>query len=170
MVGSGTVLKDNPGLNVRGVKGAANPVRVVLDSRFRTPLKAKIFSTRGGKVIIYTTKRATAKKIQEARSLGAEVVVLPKTKEGLSVKRAMRDMAKRGITSVMLEGGAKLAASMLKVSLVDKLSLFIAPKILGGDALAAVGALDIKSLKKAVVLKSMKERKLGADILIEGYL
>ncbi len=170
MVGSGTAVKDDPSLNVRGggIKGATQPVRVVLDTRLKTPLNAKIFSTRGGKAIIYTTGRAGAKKIEAARALGATVVVMPKTKDGLSVKRVMRDLAKRGITSVMIEGGAGLAASALKASIVDKLSLFIAPKIIGGDGLPMIGALNIKSLKRVNELKDVKERRLGKDILIEG--
>ena len=170
MVGSGTVLKDNPSLNVRGIKGVRDPVRVVLDSRFKTPLGAKIFSVRGGAAIVYTTRRAKAGKIEAARALGATVVILPETKDGVSIKRVLRDMAKRGITSVMIEGGASLATGALKASLVDKLALFVAPKLLGGDALAMVKGLNIKSLKRAIVLSGMKERRLGADILIEGYL
>ena len=170
MVGSGTAVKDDPGLNVRGIKGASQPVRVVIDSRFKTPLNAKIFRGRGGKVIIYTSKRAGVKKIQEASALGATVVVLPNTKDGVSIKRAMRDLAKRGITSVMIEGGSRLAASALKASVVDRLTLFVAPKLIGGDGLPMIGALKIAKLKSAQELKEMKVRRIGADIMIEGRL
>lgn len=172
MVGSGTLVKDDPRLNVRGVKGGGDcirPIRVVVDSRLRIPLKAKIF-TGGGRVIIYTTKRATRKRQEALRALGATVVVVIQTKEGLSLKRVLRDLAARGVTSVMVEGGAGLAASFLRSRLVDKLKIFYAPKLLGGDALEMIGGLGILRLKNSPKLKEMKVRRIGEDILIEGRL
>lgn len=175
MVGSGTVIKDDPRLNVRGVKGSVDPVRVVLDTRLKISPDAKLFtgaklSDRRAPVLIYTTNRAPKKKIEALRSLGADVSVLPETKDGVSVKRVLRDMAARGIVSVMIEGGAGLAASVIKAKLVDRLSIFYAPKLLGGDALPMVGPLKIAKLKGAIEIKDMKVRAIGDCFLIEGYL
>ncbi len=169
MVGSGTVIKDDPRLNVRGIKGSVNPVRVVLDTRLKISPGARLFN-RGGPVLVYTTKRANKKKIEALRALGADVVIVSETKEGLSLKRVLSDLAGRNIASVMIEGGARLAASILKAKLVDRLSIFYAPKLLGSDAMPMIGVLKIKKLKDALEIKDMKVRAMGDCFLIEGSL
>lgn len=169
MVGSGTAVKDDPRLNVRGIKGSAQPVKVVLDRRLRISGGAKIFSG-GGPVLIYTGKRASRKKQEALRALGATVVVVAETKEGLSLKRVCRDLATRGIVSVMVEGGATLAASMIRAGLVDRLSIFYAPKLLGSDGIAMIGELKVARLKNSPKLKKVRVRSIGEDILIEGFL
>ncbi|MBE9531834.1 MAG: bifunctional diaminohydroxyphosphoribosylaminopyrimidine deaminase/5-amino-6-(5-phosphoribosylamino)uracil reductase RibD, partial [Proteobacteria bacterium] len=169
MVGSGTAIKDDPRLNVRGIKGSVNPIKVVIDTRLKTPLEAKVFA-RGAKVIIYCSARAPKKRQEATRKLGADVVVIRETKEGLSFKSVLRDMAKRGITSVMIEGGAMLAASFVKAKLVDRLKIFYAPKLIGSDGLKALGALNVAKLKNVAKVKEMKVRRVGDDILIEGKL
>jgi diaminohydroxyphosphoribosylaminopyrimidine deaminase/5-amino-6-(5-phosphoribosylamino)uracil reductase len=169
MVGSGTVIKDDPVLNVRGVKGSVDPVRVVLDTRLKTPLNSKLFNG-GAPVIIYCSGRSDKKRQEALRALGATVAIVTETKEGLSLKRVLRDLARCGVTSVMIEGGARLAASALKAKLVDKIKIFYAPKLLGGDALSMLGALNVAKLKNAHELKEMRVRLIGGDILIEGYL
>lgn len=175
MVGSGTVIKDDPRLNVRGIKGSVNPVRVVLDTRLKISPGARLFagaklSNRRAQVLIYCGKRAGKKKIEALRSLGADVVVVSETKEGLSLKRVLKDLAGRGITSVMIEGGSRLAACALRAKLVDRLSIFYAPKLLGSDALPMIGALKIARLKGAIEIKEMKVRSTGDGFLVEGSL
>ena len=76
----------------------------------------------------------------------------------------------RSVTSVLVEGGGRLAASIIRDGLADRCAFFIAPLILGGDAIPSVAPLDIRELKRAPILKDIKIRKIGADTLIEGGL
>lgn len=168
MVGSGTVIKDDPELNVRhGVKGR-NPVKVVLDSTFKIPLTAKVFKN-GGRLIVFTSKDASATKIKKATSLGAEVIAVPKKNGALDINRVLKELGRREITSVLVEGGGRLAASLIREQAVDKVMIFIAPMILGADGLPSVAGLGIDKLNKAFRLERTSFRKSGDDILIEGY-
>src|SRR3989337_1597383 len=142
MVGISTVLKDNPELTTRLAMGR-DPLRVVIDSRLRIPLTAKVLNLERGGIIIATTEKAYESKINA--------------------------LGKREITSLMIEGGSSLAASALKEGIVDKIAIFYAPKILGREGLPMIGQLGIKILSEAVKLKDLKCRKIGEDILIEGY-
>ena len=167
LVGSGTVKSDDPRLTVRGVKGSVDPVRVVLDTRLAISPKARLFG-KGGALIIYCGRRAGKKKIEALESLGATVVKVTETKDGLSLRSVLKDLARRGVTSVMVEGGARLSASVLKGGFFDKVKIFYSPKLLGADATSMVGKLSIRKLKSALEIKDMKVRLVGEDILIEG--
>ncbi|MBI5598970.1 MAG: bifunctional diaminohydroxyphosphoribosylaminopyrimidine deaminase/5-amino-6-(5-phosphoribosylamino)uracil reductase RibD [Deltaproteobacteria bacterium] len=191
MVGSGTVIKDNPGLTVRLVKGR-NPARAVVDSGLKIPLSAIFFSPTGvrnlsrpfgervggapirrmgrGKIFVFTTGKADRRKIKLIEEKGAEVITVPATKDGVSLKRVLKELGKREVTSVMLEGGARLSAGALKEGVVDKVVFMIAPKIIGGDGVPSIGALGIKGIKKAFKIRDMKTKRVGEDIMVEGYV
>lgn len=176
MVGSRTVIKDDPLLTVRHLKGR-DPRRVVADSAFSIPLTARIFKrprlSGGGKApgpIIFTTRGAPLKKIRKAVSMGAEVVVVRGSKDGVSLKEVLKELGKREITSLLVEGGSRLAASFLKAEIADKLVVFLAPALLGSDAIASIGELGAGSLKESRRLRNMAVKMLGDDILVEGYL
>lgn len=172
MAGSNTIIKDDPELTVRLARGK-NPVRVILDSALKTPLSAKVFrgvKQGSARLIIFTTQKATAQKMEKAKALGAEVIKVPGDKNGVDVRSALAELGKRGVTSVFAEGGGRLAATLLKAGLVDKLYYFIAPRLIGADGVASVAALDLKALKAAPLLKDVKIRKIGPDILVQGYL
>ncbi|MBI5491608.1 MAG: bifunctional diaminohydroxyphosphoribosylaminopyrimidine deaminase/5-amino-6-(5-phosphoribosylamino)uracil reductase RibD [Deltaproteobacteria bacterium] len=167
MIGSGTALKDDPALTVRLIKGR-NPIKALLDSAFKTPLSAKVFGN--GRVIVFTTRKAPKKKLENARRLGAEVIIAPSSSEGVDTGFVMKELGKREVTSVLAEGGGRLAASLLRRGLVSKAAIFLSPKFLGNDAFASVGALGLKRLKDAPALKEIKGTNIGGDILVEGYI
>lgn len=168
MVGVNTVLKDDPALTVRLAEGK-NPARVVVDSLLRTPLDAKIFDNAGkARLIIFTTNAAPADKIKKAQAKGAEVVTVPKSGGGVDLKKVLRELGSRAIASLLVEGGGSLGASLMKAGLVDRISFFIAPIVLGGDAVPGIGPLGIKKMAKALVIKDMTIKNIGKDILIEG--
>jgi diaminohydroxyphosphoribosylaminopyrimidine deaminase/5-amino-6-(5-phosphoribosylamino)uracil reductase len=173
MVGSGTVIKDDPELTVRLSKGKS-PLRVIVDTELKTPLSARVLSSSGGRVLIFVTKRAARGKIKKLEERGAEVIVVPfiggGSGSGLSLRRVMEELGKREVTSLMVEGGSTLAASAIKQGVVDKVCFFISPMILGGDALPSIAALGIKNLGKGVKLGGVKTKRLGRDIMVEGYL
>jgi diaminohydroxyphosphoribosylaminopyrimidine deaminase/5-amino-6-(5-phosphoribosylamino)uracil reductase len=169
MVGSGTALKDDPELTVRLAKGK-NPIRVIVDEDLKTPLRARVFAATGGRVLIFTTTKAVKSKIKKVEAKGAEVIRVPRARRGVSLKRVIEELGKREIQSLMVEGGSSLAASALREGVVDKVTIFMSPMILGGDALPSVAALGIKSLGKGIKLRAFAAKSLGRDILIEGYL
>lgn len=170
LVGSSTVLADDPELTVRLVKGKS-PRRVLADSSFKAPLAAK--ALRKGlderSPIVLTTEKARPSKIKKARAMGIETLVLPASKDGIDLKKGLKELGKMGITSVLAEGGGSLAASLVKNRLVDKVLFFYAPVIIGSEGVSSVGTLGVKAVKNAFRLKGAVMKKFGADFLIEGY-
>jgi diaminohydroxyphosphoribosylaminopyrimidine deaminase/5-amino-6-(5-phosphoribosylamino)uracil reductase len=169
MVGSGTVVKDDPSLTVRHVRGAG-PARAVVDSALKAPPDARIFLSPTGKVFVFTGKKASQKKVSAIEKKGAEVIRVPYNEEGLRLKSVLRELGKRGVASVMLEGGARLAASALKEGAADRVIVFVSPKILGSDAHPAVAELGIRRLRDALKLKEVKIKMLDGEVVVEGYL
>ena len=168
MVGISTVLKDNPELTTRLAMGR-DPLRVVVDSRLRIPVTAKVLNLERGGIIIATTEKASEGRINAMEVRGAEVMILPSRKGVVDLRALIKALGKREITSLLIEGGSSLAASVLKEGIVDKIAIFYAPKIFGREGLPMIGRLGIKILSEAVKLKDLKCRKIGEDILIEGY-
>jgi diaminohydroxyphosphoribosylaminopyrimidine deaminase/5-amino-6-(5-phosphoribosylamino)uracil reductase len=169
MVGSGTVMKDDPRLTVRLSRGKS-PVRVIVDTEFKTPLTSRVFGSTGGRVLIFTTKKALKRKIKRARDKGAEVIVVQGAADGVSLKRVMAELGRREVTSLIVEGGSTLAASAVRQGVVDKVFYFISPLILGADAHPSIAALGIKNLGKGIKLSDVSTKRLGRDIMVEGYL
>jgi diaminohydroxyphosphoribosylaminopyrimidine deaminase/5-amino-6-(5-phosphoribosylamino)uracil reductase len=167
MVGIGTVLKDNPRLNVRmGARKESQPKKIIIDSRLRISTNARLF--RDGETIIATSEKCDRKKMKKLKKK-AEIIVCGKKK--VELKKLMRELAKKEITSILLEGGSELNGSMLKQNLIDKVHLFMAPKIIGGkDALPIFGGEGVKKLGSAIKLINVKVKGIGEDISIEGYL
>ncbi len=172
MTSSSTVVKDDPELTVRHAAGV-NPMRVVLDSTFKTALDARVFARHpadrdGRPPVVFTTAKATRNKVEMARRLGINVVAVRAAGMGVDLRAALKALGKMGITSVIVEGGGSLAASFLKQRLVDRLLWFIAPKLIGGDGVPAVGALGTKRLGAAIGLIGAKVGKIGDDVLVEA--
>ncbi len=170
MVGSATVIKVDPLLTVRSTKGR-NPRRVVLDSAFRIPLGAKVLERRDadkGPPVVFTTLDAPRTKVKKASKAGVQVITVPSDEEGVDIRRVLRELGRLEVTSLFVEGGGRVAASLLKAKSVDKVLLFLSPVFLGGDAVPSIGPLGLKALKSSPRLKKLSTRGLGDDILIEG--
>jgi diaminohydroxyphosphoribosylaminopyrimidine deaminase / 5-amino-6-(5-phosphoribosylamino)uracil reductase len=165
MVGVGTVLADDPELTVREVKGR-DPVRVVLDADARTPPTAKVL--RAGdpqRTIIFVARDADQRRVKKLRDAGVLLATLPRrAPDGLDAGACLRWLAEHGVNTVLSEGGPRVAASLLREKLVDRLALVVAP-IAGGD-----GPLAIEGLGAAVDLRALRARRLGADVLLEADL
>lgn len=172
MAGVNTVLKDDPSLTVRTPGRRENPARAVVDTHFRTPLKAKVFRNAGkDRVIVFTSRDTGAEKIKKAEALGVTVVKVRKAEGGeggVSLKEALRALGGLGIINVLVEGGGRLAASLIKEGLADRLLLFMAPVIIGADGVPSIGELGIKRLKTAPRLENVILRKIGDDYLFDG--
>ncbi|MBE9535813.1 MAG: bifunctional diaminohydroxyphosphoribosylaminopyrimidine deaminase/5-amino-6-(5-phosphoribosylamino)uracil reductase RibD [Proteobacteria bacterium] len=173
LVGLGTVKKDDPSLTTR-LPGRAgkDPVRVVLDERLEISPSAKIFEVSGRtKVIIATTDLADRKDIDRFSELGAEVLIFKNKKGFVPFEPLLKSLGKMGITSLLIEGGGEINASALEEGIVDKVAIFYAPKIIGGrEAVGFVGGEGIMSLSDAIALESISIRRMGEDLLVEGYI
>lgn len=170
VVGAGTVIADNPQLTCR-IAGGRDPWRIILDARLRIPLNAEFLRRRGNdKNIIVTSDTAPVGKIRALENLGATVWRLPARDGAVRWLPLLRKLAKIGIASVLIEGGATTAAGALKEKMVDKMLLFYAPKLLGGDGRYMIDSLGIEHIKQSVMLQNLKVQKSGADLLISGYL
>ena len=168
LVGINTVLADDPQLTVRLVRGR-NPTRVILDSRLRTPPKSKIVRTCDvAPVIIATTEQADTQKASQLRGLGVEVLeVQTSVSGGIDLKHLLQALGKRNISSLLVEGGAKVITSFLHQKLADRVVVALAPKILG-KGIDAVGELDIIRISQALKLTFKKISRAGDDIVIEA--
>ncbi len=174
VVGVGTVLADDPELTARLPRGNGHdPLRVIIDSRLRTPPESR--AVRVSKVpsagtLVVTVDGADKTKRARLEAAGAEVVTLPANGTGqVDAAAAARLLAERGALSVLLEGGGELAASFWEAGLVDKALFFIAPKIIGGRAAKTpVEGAGRTAMSKAIELASLKFRRFGPDVALEG--
>ena len=163
MTGIGTVLADNPRLDVREVKTPRQPHIVVVDSRLQTPLDAHIFIA-GRACLIYAAVPNDAKKSAlEAR--GATVAMLPDAHDKVDLAAMMKDLGTREINELHVEAGSKLNGSLIRAGLVDEFLVYLAPKLLGpGQGMASFGPLQ--ALSDAVELQFQSTERVGADLRI----
>lgn len=169
LVGVETVLKDDPQLTAR-IKGRRNPVKIILDSRLRVPLEAKIFAE--GKVIIATTGKHDEEKKKTLEEKGVSVFVCNEDENGrIDVLDLLKRLGELGISSVLVEGGSEVHASFVESKSVDKFVFFIAPKIIGGrNAKPSIGGKGIEKMSEALDLEITRVKKIGSDLLVEARL
>ena len=170
LVGAGTAIADDPQLTCR-IRGGRNPRRIVLDGRLRIRPSARLFHQRDpGKTIVVTSTRAPVAKAHALESRGAQVWRFPLRGGEISWMALLRKLADSGIVSVMIEGGATVAASALRAKIVDKVIFFYAPKILGGDGRGMIDGLGIRRVDRSLRIRRLAFRKAGGDLLVSGYL
>jgi diaminohydroxyphosphoribosylaminopyrimidine deaminase/5-amino-6-(5-phosphoribosylamino)uracil reductase len=163
LTGIDTVLADDARLNVREIETQRQPLRVVLDSRLRMPIDARVLY--GGDVMIYTA-RHDEQKISLLQDLGVTVMVLPDDKGHVALEAMLRDLAVRGCNEVLLEAGSTLNGAMLRAGLVDELLLYVAPQLLGDRARGMAQLGELTGLDQRVNLKWQDVRQVGNDMRI----
>jgi len=165
MVGVGTVLADDPMLTVRAVEGKS-PLRVIVDSRLRTPPDARVFAD--DNVIIVSTEAADNERLAIFDKRGIEVLKLDTQDEHVPLKSMLRRLGQRDIISVLCEGGSILGTGLFREKLIDKIVFVIAPKVLGGKGIA-LGDIGINNLDNAVGIKDFDVERKGDDSIFTGY-
>ncbi len=169
MVGVGTVLADNPRLTVRHAAGPS-PRRIVVDSTLRTPDDAHVLVDGAAPTLVATTRRASAERVCALQRQGVDVLVLPEDELGQVDLHCLLDsLVARRITSLLVEGGARLVTTALREHVVDRLVVCIAPKVLGAG-IEAVGNLDVLRLDDAMTFSSSQFSTLGPDLIFDGQL
>jgi diaminohydroxyphosphoribosylaminopyrimidine deaminase/5-amino-6-(5-phosphoribosylamino)uracil reductase len=174
MVGVNTILIDDPQLTARcGFRGGVTkkqPLRIIVDSPGKTPLTARVFSEPGN-VLLAVSKKVSPTRKRAYTKAGAEVLVLPSKRGLIDLEELLLILGKRQITSVLIEGGSTLLGSLCDQNLVDKMTVFIAPIIIGGEkARTAIGGKGIDKVVNSLKLERIKTNQFDNDLMITGYI
>ncbi|MBR4908343.1 MAG: bifunctional diaminohydroxyphosphoribosylaminopyrimidine deaminase/5-amino-6-(5-phosphoribosylamino)uracil reductase RibD [Acidaminococcaceae bacterium] len=170
LVGIGTVLDDDPELTTRLVEGK-NPVRIILDSKARIPLTAKVLQGET-KTLLVTGRSADADKCRElAKRKNVTVISLPCEEGIIKINALLPALYEQGLTSVLVEGGSQVLGSFLDAGAADRVYAFIAPKLVGGKAaLPAIGGTGISAMSQCATVTEPELLTLGEDWLITGRI
>jgi diaminohydroxyphosphoribosylaminopyrimidine deaminase/5-amino-6-(5-phosphoribosylamino)uracil reductase len=163
LTGIGTVLADDPRLNVREIPTERQPLRVVLDSELRISSKARILQN--GQTLIYTASPEAARH-RALRASGVEVVTLAGADGKVDLPAVMSELAQRGINEVLVEAGRTLNGALLQAGLVDELVLYLAPQLLGDVARGLADLGEFTQLQQRVNLQWQDVRQVGGDLRI----
>lgn len=169
MVGIGTVLADDPQLTTRAGVPAIHPIRIVVDSSLRLPLEAKVVTDKSVRTIVLTTEQADKSKGLALQEAGVELVRCGDRSQ-VDLGEALRKIGELEIGSILLEGGGKLNGAMLEAGLIDKIMIYMAPKIIGGlDAPGTFTFHGYEKMSQAIELDQVQVEMAGEDICISGY-
>ena len=169
MIGVNTLLKDDPRLNVRLARPVKQPIRLIVDTHLKTKVTAKIFRTKGGTVWIAAGPGASKKKADALVKKGGVVIRVGLLKNRVNLKLLMKELARRGIVNVLLEGGGELLTSAVEERLVDRAAFFYAPLLLGGDgAYCVYHGKGQKRVQNGVKLKEVTFEQFDDNILVQG--
>ncbi len=163
LTGIGTVLADDPQLNVRGVPDARQPLRAVADAALRLPPNARLLQQPGA--VVYAAA-ADARRTAALETAGAQVQVMPDGQGQVDLHAVLRDLAGRGCNEVLVEAGSTLNGALLRAGLVDELVLYLAPQFLGDQARGMAGLGELTALEQRVELAWQDVRHVGKDLRI----
>lgn len=167
MVGVETVLADDPMLNSR-MDNAKQPVRIICDSRLRTPLSSQIVQTAHQYRTLIATLNDDVKRQAEYTTYGVEILNIAPHNKRIDLRDLLQKLGEMGIDSLLIEGGSQLNFSALEQGLVNRVHCYIAPKLIGGvEAKTPIGGTGIAEIAHAVKLKNPKISQIGEDILID---
>ncbi len=174
LVGVGTAIADDPMLTARRPDGALHPhqpVRILLDSRGRTPLRSRLFQPHlPAKTVVATTSAMPSARREILTAMGVDVIVLPADRNGQVEVTALLDyLGEQRLMSLLVEGGGKVLGSFFQRQVVQEVWAFLAPMIIGGDtAPGPVGGSGFGQLAQAPRLTDVRVERLGEDWLIRG--
>ena len=171
LVGTNTILKDNPRLTCRlKIKGVRHPARIILDRRNKIPLKAKVFANSKKQKVVYVAGPKLS--VQREKSLvkkNIEIIHGKIGKSGFDLKHLMKLLVEKDFTSVLIEGGGEINNSALAAGIVDRIYTFISPILVGGQqATGPMGGAGVAKIAKAMSLKNMKVTQMGEDLMVEA--
>lgn len=171
LVGINTVIKDNPSLNVRIRKRhISQPVPVVLDSNLRISPDSNVLKIHKNCIVV-TSLESSEKRKRVLEQAGAKVLYSEVNGLGkLNLRSTMKQLSDMEFTSVLIEGGSKVASSAINEGVVDKVVLFYSPILFGGDGVSMISDLAIKDVNKAIRLRDVSIKRYGDELMIEGNL
>lgn len=167
-VGIGSVLRDDPSLTVRVPHKGREPMRVIVDSGARTPNNARVLSDLAP-TLIYTVRGSDEDRVLRLKKAGADVSVVEEEAGRVSIKAMLEDLARRGVLSLLLEGGPTLAGAFAVANLIDKYIFYIAPKLLGEYGLPAIRGWTASTIDRAKTLLVNSVDEVGEDLRVTAY-
>ncbi len=178
LVGIGTVLYDNPLLTVRlhdeetGAGGPSHPLRIVVDSYARTPVDSAMLAPDApGDTIIAVSNLANPERIEALRATGADVLAVPERDGRVDLGKLLQELGDRGINTLMVEGGAEIIGSLADQALVDRVTAFVAPVLLGGSgAPSPIAGNGVELAQNGLRLVQPEISLAGDDVRISGYV
>ena len=173
MVGIGTILSDDPMLNVRlDNYTGKQPKRIIIDGDLSIPSRSRLLRERDkGEVVIFTTQFAKPERVKEFEAMGCRVIIFQSRRRMIDLRRVMDELAKMDIISLLVEGGRQIHTTLLSRSLADKVVCFVSPRVIGGRlARAPVEDLGTPDIERALRLHDTKWQTFEDDLCLEGYL
>ena len=170
LVGVGTILADDPALTYRGLGAKDRPlVRVVLDSRLRTPIDARLFRE-AAPLVIFCRPEAPSRPRRLLEKAGAEVIPVPRVAGGLDLEPVIAELARRKVLGLLVEGGSEIHWSFISRQLTDKFYFILAPLVLGGkQSVPSIGGAGFKTIASAPRFKITRNFPVGSDLVLEAY-
>lgn len=166
LIGAETALRDDPDLTCR-LRGGRNPLRVVIDGRLRLPATARLVTSAASTpTLVFTARSADRARVAALRDRGVDVVALPSRRSVVAWSDILAELARRDIASVLVEGGSQVAAALLAGGWVDRLNLFLAPLLIGGDGREVLGPLGVRHLNEALRLGPVEVRRFAEDVFL----
>ena len=174
LVGTNTVLEDNPRLTVRHVnyEGSRPPLRVLIDAKGKIKPKGDLFDTSLAPTLILTTEKVDPKRVEEWKQHGCEVEVISQNREGngIDLKEVLILLGKRGILQLLVEGGSRIFSSLIKEELVNKLVLYMGACLLGAEGVSLFSRLNLESIDDAIRMHLSHMTRLGTDVRLDYTL
>ena len=167
MVGIGTVLADDPMLNVR-IEGKRSPKRKICDSSLKIPLDCRICKTSKDYRTIIACAKADENKKEQLKNLGIQIIEVPDVNNKVDLSKLMKELGSMKIDSILLEGGGTLNDSMMRAGLINEIKAFVAPKIFGGvNAKSPVAGTGFAHVDEGGIFKLNSIRQFDDDVLLE---
>lgn len=163
MTGIGTVLKDNPGLTVRELDIGRQPISVIVDSRLRIPLEAKLLKNEQVLIAFASDPEHKAEKLT---AMGISLLCIPNDEGKVCLKRLLGHLASNEVNELMVEGGDGLNGALMALKLIDELVIYYAPKLMGSDAKGMFALPPLQTMQEAVSLDVIEVRQFGSDIRV----
>jgi diaminohydroxyphosphoribosylaminopyrimidine deaminase/5-amino-6-(5-phosphoribosylamino)uracil reductase len=167
LVGSGTLLQDNPSLDCRLVPHRKKLLRAALDTRLALPLTHRLANPGdGGPVVLFHGPGTDLEKRGALEAKGVACVETPLAAGHLNLESVLAELGRREVSRLLVEGGGGLAAGLLGASLVDEIYWFVAPKLVGSEGICSVGSLRLERMSQALQLEFRSVERQGVDLLI----
>ncbi|NTW52180.1 MAG: bifunctional diaminohydroxyphosphoribosylaminopyrimidine deaminase/5-amino-6-(5-phosphoribosylamino)uracil reductase RibD [Chlorobiaceae bacterium] len=165
---SSTIIADDAELTVRHCDGR-HPIRVLLDRRLQVPIEAKVFNDQAETIVFAAADASEPCRIKQLNERDIDVVTVGQSGSGLDLGEVFAELHRRKVLSVMVEGGSRLCAALVRARLVDKYYVFVAPKFFGGDGLPSFSSLDVVHPEHPVRFRFAGCTMFGDDLLVEAY-
>lgn len=170
MVGVNTVITDDCQLTTR-IENQRNPIRIICDTNLKTPLDAYVVKTANEIKTIIATSSTDENKIKIYESKGCQILYVNKKNNHLDLHDLVEKLGKLNIDTILFEGAKVLAAKFLEEKLINYISVYVCPKIFGGEkAISPIGGIGVDNPNDAILIKNQKISNIDGDVLIEGEL